>query len=216
MPKQTSSRKGSTAVSADKKKTYSELKITEKSFYCNIIAIKSVDKIFIYPKIESHVTMMSEMDSAFQELGDIANVVDDKLVAIGRCYLVKYKKDDKWYRAKILRINYDEEEADILYIDYLNTECVKLAEIRECPRNFISYNLMNIAVGLHGVEYNPNVEQNLVYNKLAELFEGKTMYAKVIENCDGSFPKVDLYEKSNSRSIIYQYLIDNELLLVSC
>lgn len=194
---------------------FAELKITEKSFYCNIIAIKNVDKIYVYPKIESHVALMSEMDSSLQELGNTVNVVDDKLIAIGRCYLVQYKNDGKWYRAQVLAINYDEEEADILYIDYLNRECVKLDAIRECPRDFISYNLMNIIVGLHGVEYNPNVEQILVYNKLAELFEGKTMFAKVIENSDGCFPKVDLYEKKNSRSVIYQNLIDNELLLVT-
>lgn len=180
------------------------------------MAITNVDKIFIYPKIESHVIQMSEMYSSLQDLGNSADVVDDKLIAIGRCYLVQYKKDGKWYRAQVLKINYDEDEAEILYVDYLNTEFVKFDEIRECPRNYISYNLMNITVGLHGVEFNPNVEQISVYNKLAELFEGKTMFAKVIENFDGSFPKIALYEKKNSRSIIYQTLIDNnELLLVS-
>lgn len=213
MPKHTSSHKGPTSVD-EKSKIPSELKLTENGFYCKVTALKSIDKINIFPKIESHINLMSEMDSAIQEFGNIAKIADEKLVAVGKVYLVKFKNDNKWYRAQILRINYEEEEAEILYIDYLNTEFVKIDEIYDCPRNFISYNLMNITVSIHGVKYNPNVEEITVYNELAKLFEGRTIYAKVIENGDGRLPKIDFYEKKNSRSVIYKKIIDNGLLFI--
>lgn len=192
-----------------------ELQITDKSFYCNVMALTSVHKIFIHPLIESHTALMNEMDLTMQELGNIADCVKERQISTGNCYLVKYIKDDKWYRAQVQKINFDDKKAEILYIDYLNTEFVALDQIYECPKHLASYNLMNLTVSLHGVELNPNVKPELVYNKLAELLEGKTIYAKIIENCDGKLPKVDLFEKKHSLSVIYKTLIDNELLLVS-
>lgn len=194
---------------------FTELKVTEKSFYCNVMAITSVHTIYIHPRIESHLALMNEMDLTMQELGNIADRVEENQIEVGNCYLVKYKKDDKWYRAQVQKIYFEVKKAEILYIDYLNTEIVTLDQIYEYPKNLGSYNLMNITASLHGVEYNPNVKPESVYNKLAELLEGKTIYAKIIENCYGKLPKVDLYEKKNSRSVIYKSLIDNELLLVS-
>lgn len=214
LPKNTSSRKDSTPI-VENEKMFIELKFTVKCFDLQVIAITSVHKIFIFPKIDSHIHQMDEMQSAIQDWGNIGSIVVKDEVKKGKFFLVKYKADGNWYRAQVTKVNYDEELAEILYIDYLNKECVKFDEIREYPSKLISYNLMNVAVKLHGVDYNPNAEQISVYNKLAEILEGKTIFAKIIKNEDGNLPEVDLYEKRSSRLVIYKTLIDNGLLVIA-
>eukprot|EP01094_Clydonella_sp_ATCC50884_P018199 TRINITY_DN3321_c1_g1_i1.p1 TRINITY_DN3321_c1_g1~~TRINITY_DN3321_c1_g1_i1.p1 ORF type:complete len:910 (-),score=401.87 TRINITY_DN3321_c1_g1_i1:235-2778(-) len=46
--------------------------------------------------------------------------------------------DGKWYRAKVLALSDDGEEAHVLYIDYGNEDFVRVSAMRECPEAVLS------------------------------------------------------------------------------
>ena len=57
-------------------------------------------------------------------------------IMVGRIYLVQYQEDSRWYRARVLRVNVAEQQCEVFFIDYGNTEIVSLSCVRNAEENF--------------------------------------------------------------------------------
>ncbi|CAF0979958.1 unnamed protein product, partial [Brachionus calyciflorus] len=80
------------------------------------------------------------------EINNINNVCeffDESLL-----YAVKYTYDDKWYRARVLSINENENTANVFYVDYGNCEELSLDRIRNLDDFFYKYPILATPVSL--------------------------------------------------------------------
>ncbi|PFX27913.1 Tudor domain-containing protein 1 [Stylophora pistillata] len=58
-------------------------------------------------------------------------------IMVGCIYLAQYKEDNRWYRARILRVNPADQQCEVFFLDYGNTDfaplsCIRIAEEKFC------------------------------------------------------------------------------------
>ncbi|KAG5456833.1 MAG: hypothetical protein BJ554DRAFT_3312 [Olpidium bornovanus] len=99
----------------------------------------------------------------------------------GELVSAKYTSDDSWYRATIRRLIPASNEAEILYVDYGNSEVVSLSRIRPMPAEFGSLPPQSRAASLAFVKI-PGEETgygNEACRRFHELVRDKQLVANV-------------------------------------
>lgn len=70
-------------------------------------------------------------------------------VEIGNIYLVKYKMDNNWYRARVTAA-VDSEQFEVFYIDYGNKEVTSITNMRSIPERFLRVPPLALRCSLFG------------------------------------------------------------------
>lgn len=57
-------------------------------------------------------------------------------IMVGCIYLAQYQEDNRWYRGRVLGVNVTEQQCEIFFVDYGNTDFVPLSCIRNAEEKF--------------------------------------------------------------------------------
>ena len=57
-------------------------------------------------------------------------------IMVGCIYLAQYQEDSRWYRARVLGVNIAEDQCEVFFVDYGNTELVPLSCVRNAEDRF--------------------------------------------------------------------------------
>lgn len=57
-------------------------------------------------------------------------------IMVGSIYLAQYQEDSRWYRSRVLGVNIAEQQCEVFFVDYGNTDFVPLSCIRNAEQKF--------------------------------------------------------------------------------
>ncbi|CAG8450919.1 5228_t:CDS:10 [Acaulospora colombiana] len=91
---------------------------------------------FYVQVVNDDITSLEKMMSEFRlyhkntQTSNASSLKTDQIVG------AQFTADNQWYRAKIKKLSSDKKSAEVVYIDYGNSETIPLSRIRSIPDNF--------------------------------------------------------------------------------
>ena len=73
-------------------------------------------------------------------------------IMVGCIYLAQYQEDSQWYRGRVLRVNPAEQQCEVFFVDYGNTDFVPLSCIRIAEEKFCDLPPQSFECELDGVD----------------------------------------------------------------
>ena len=154
---------------------------------CHVVSATEV-KYQLTKFTESVDDVMGQIASVVKTLGMI------QLLEVSMAVLAKYSVDRAWYRAVVLSVN--DEEVQVEFVDYGNSESVQKENIRSIPAEFVALPKACITVSLYDV-YSEDVD----IVKTKEYLELTYLEREV---------NLEIVEKHESRVSAYMYASGQE------
>lgn len=177
-------------------------------FTCEVICIVTSTDFIVLPLIDEHLDAMESLEDFLEALDPVKLQTVTKPIVYGH-YLAKYSENDKWYRAKVLKEI--EDSVNVIYVDYMNIENVKLENLRQMPINLYRFKKRGIPIKLFNVKHNEQENRREVKYAMAKLLEGKRLTAVIRDYDEHKVPIIELLDQ-NTNQLIYQEQIDNSML----
>ncbi|XP_055373704.1 RING finger protein 17-like [Condylostylus longicornis] len=178
---------------------YYQLPYGLKEFYCEVYYIDNLTKFFISPVIadlqKQYIDMMKRIQAFVKS--SRSNMID---IEPKKPCLALFNEDGMYYRSIIKEIHPTLNKAEVLYVDYFNTDCVPFSNIRKCPNEFMNYPLRILPVQLRKIKPNPRWRESDIKSILSETLNGKKIFVEVIKL--GKIPEVQFFVSNNNRSSI--------------
>lgn len=73
-------------------------------------------------------------------------------IMVGCIYVVQYQEDSRWYRARVLGVNTTQQQCEVFFVDYGNTELVPLSCVRNAEDRFCELPPQSFECELEGFE----------------------------------------------------------------
>lgn len=73
-------------------------------------------------------------------------------IMVGCVYLAQYQEDSRWYRARVLGVNTAEQQCEVLFVDYGNTDFVPLSCVRNAEEKFCELAPQSFECELEGID----------------------------------------------------------------
>ncbi|XP_059611670.1 uncharacterized protein LOC132258378 [Phlebotomus argentipes] len=181
-----------------------------EGFYGTTTEVISALDLYIYPDLAGHEKMHKDMDKCLQDAAPCYPAVT-KVTALTVPYLVRYDEDSRWYRGLVLDDGNIEDEYSVKFVDYLNTEHVKITDIKPLHENLQVVPLRNLRVKLADVKVNQRYRNDDVEKELRKLLHKKRVYVKIV-NRDQPL-SVQIYGDKEAKVVIYESLINKKFYL---
>lgn len=153
------------------------LPLTIRNFFCNVVDVTTPTILHIYPHLAELDHRETELERNIKLLVKTAPLLT-KFEPKTIC-LACYSKDKKWYRALIRSFNPVAMQADVLYVDYLNTETLSAMNLRQYPTELLTWPLRTFRVKLAGLEPNPRMREKDVRQALLNIVHKRVLYVRV-------------------------------------
>ena len=120
---------------------------------------------------------------------------------------VQYDFDQSWCRG-VVQENLTSETANVLFVDYGNTEKVQLSELKELSPDFLTVPAQAISFSMNGIAPSTGVSwQQDAIDKFQELVQDKGFLCKVLGLDDDGFPSVQLLDPIHQNLDIGEELV---------
>lgn len=73
-------------------------------------------------------------------------------IMVGCIYLAQYQEDSRWYRCRVLGVNIAEQQCEVFFVDYGNTDFVPLTCIRNAEEKFCELPQQSFECELEGID----------------------------------------------------------------
>ena len=73
-------------------------------------------------------------------------------IMVGSIYLAQYQEDSRWYRSRVLGVNIEEQQCEVFFVDYGNTDFVPLSCIRNAEEKFCELPQQSFECELEGID----------------------------------------------------------------
>jgi len=113
--------------------------------------VESVSRIWVVE--ESSQATLNDLMSELAAIGDSLEVADAAALKKDDIYAAKYSLDDDLYRVRIVDVDSDNNIAEVVYIDYGNTEEVELKDIYNLPDSLSSGAPLARPVNVRGAQF---------------------------------------------------------------
>lgn len=106
-------------------------------------------------------------------------------IMVGSIYLAQYQEDSRWYRSRVLGVNIAEQQCEVFFVDYGNTDFVPLNCIRNAEEKFCELPQQSFECELEGIDrLNKSFEETVAL--LNETIVEQELYCKAVQlkkNC---------------------------------
>ena len=115
---------------------------------------------------------------------------------VGSLCCAKFYQDGAWYRAEVMKVS--ETGCNVRFIDFGNTESVKLCDLAPCPADFQTTPIMAIHCALNGVApLSPGSVWSPAASSFLKQYSDKVLQARV-SNSSKDIPEIELMDTSSS------------------
>ena len=73
-------------------------------------------------------------------------------ITVGCIYLAQYQEDNRWYRARVLGVNFQEQQCEAFFVDFGNTDFIPLSCIRNAEEKFCELAPQSFECELDGID----------------------------------------------------------------
>ena len=114
---------------------------------------------------------------------------------------VQYALDQSWCRGLLQSVDVPSSTADVLFVDFGNTETIPLSEMFVLPKEFLSISAQATSFSLHGIVNKGEVWSVEALLRFKELYEDKELVCDVVCLDSNGYPAVKLMDPESNYDI---------------
>ena len=107
-------------------------------------------------------------------------------IMVGCIYLAQFQEDSRWYRARVLDVNETEQQCEVFFVDYGNTDFVPLSCIRNAEEKFCELAQQSFECELDGINRFRGQSFDETVASLNETIAEQELFCKAVQlkkNC---------------------------------
>nr|XP_022905962.1 maternal protein tudor-like isoform X2 [Onthophagus taurus] len=140
-----------------------------------MVCYATSESIFLQPT-KMQETIQQFTDAIFNHYNELTESEEDFVAEVEGVYAI-HSSDSGWYRGKVVKIDQESGEAEVNYLDYGNSETVKVTEMRNLTPDFYQMPMLAVEIKIEGGECEKYIDFEVFVEEI--YFENECWVGKI-------------------------------------
>ncbi len=172
--------------------------------YQNVFISHVESPAVIWCQLPKYQDKLESLTAALESVGPTLSALDDIDVGVPCC--AQYSVDNAWYRGTIESVDYTAETAQVLFVDYGNSEEVQLTSLKALSSDYFALPAQAVSFSMAGLIPRPEWSKDSC-ECFMQLVQERQLNCDVIELGADGYPSVLLFDPLHPTNEIGQELV---------